>query len=414
MQQKQATRNSLKTLKLRNRKVVLGFLRNSGAVSVNEISRAIGLSKMTVHKIIDYYLERNVVALVGKGVSTEEGGKKPNLFAFNPNHNYIYAVRLNEDFFLAGLLNLNGDTLTGMTRVDLGPAALDEAVAAVRGCFDRLVAEANLRPEECLAAVVGCNGIVDAEAGVALAGYEYPRWGRDIPLRDILAAAFPDTMQVHIDSWWRHLAYGEISRAEPGERDMFFFIGYFDERVAGGMVVDGKVYRGLTGFAGEIGHVLVNTACDDLCTCGGRGCLQIMVAPSRLRARARRERSDWSDSILFRPPAPEKQSEILPFILEAAGKGDALARDLLDEAAGYFAIAVNNIVHLCDPGLVVLSGDYVAAGEPFRELVQRKFDELTLKGINKHTRIVFSPLDQWGGAYGAANFAAGAFFDGEV
>ncbi len=82
------------SVKQSNRKSILDFMRESGEVSVAEISERVRISKPTVKKVVDYYIEKNMVLETGKGSSSEEGGKKPNLFTFNNEFGYIIALHI--------------------------------------------------------------------------------------------------------------------------------------------------------------------------------------------------------------------------------------------------------------------------------------------------------------------------------
>ena len=79
-----------KTLKQINRKVILNILRNSGELSIAELSKEVNLSKPTLMTIMNYYIENKLVVIAGKGNSTEEGGKKPNIFKFNEIIHYCH------------------------------------------------------------------------------------------------------------------------------------------------------------------------------------------------------------------------------------------------------------------------------------------------------------------------------------
>lgn len=407
MLKKTETKNSLKTLKFRNRKLVLSFMRNAGAVSVNEISRATGLSKMTVHKIIDFYLEEGMISHAGKGVSTEEGGKKPNLFAFNAHCRYIYAIRMGEDFLSTSIVNLKGEMIVGSKTIKLDNVSFDEAIRLMANAFREQVAEKSLPKENCLAAVVGCNGIVDVENGVCLASYQFPHWGVNLPIRESLGKQLPEGVPVHVDSWWRHLAHGEIHFAANGERNRFFLVGNSGDYISGGLVDNGRVYCGANGFAGEIGHLIVSPESTAKCVCGGVGCLEALVAPGRILERAKALRERYPASPMF---AGELKS-VAEIGREADG-GDVAAREVIDETVKYFAVAVNNIVQICDPGTVVLFGDFSRMGEYFITTLRERIYSLTLHGIDKRTNIEYSDCADEHGLVGAANHMTDTLFAG--
>ena len=408
MIKKTETKNSLKTLKFRNRKLVLSFMRTAGAVSVNEISRATGLSKMTVHKIIDHYLEEGMISHAGKGVSTEEGGKKPNLFAFNAHCRYIYAIRVGGDFLATSIVNLKGEMIVGRRTIPLDNVSFDQAIKMMGDAFREQIGEKGLHSDNCLAAVVGCNGIVDVENGVCLASYQFSHWGVNLPIRESLESLLPEGVPVHVDSWWRHLAHGEVHFSESAGRNRFFLIGNSGDYVSGGMVENGIVASGATGFAGEIGHLIVAPGSSETCICGGVGCLEALVAPSRIVARAKKLREQYPASPMF---AGNLEDGVAEIAREADG-GDVAARMVIDETVGHFAVAINNIVQICDPGTIVLFGDFARLGSYFLETLKERVYSLSLHGIDKRTLIECIEFSDNHGLIGAANHMTDTLFAG--
>lgn len=407
---KPENRNSLRSLKCRNRKLVLSYMRNANTVSVNEISRTTGLSKMTVHKIIDYYLDNGMIMLAGKGESTDEGGKKPNLFAFNPNCRYLYAVKLGDGFISLAVANLKGELIVPRHITRVGDISFDEVMATIRRQFDAMLAEYRLPAENCLAVVVGCNGVVDVENGVCLAHYQHPSWGTNLPIRASLANHFPSNVPIYVDSWWRHLANGEIVFSGAANRHRFFLMGNSGDYISGGMVADGHVLTGATGFAGEIGHMVIRPDSTEQCICGGTGCFQSLVLPAKVAEKALERRTEYPDSLIFRDwDSPEP---LFHSIVRASNRDDALACLLMDETASHYAVAINNIVQTCDPGLVLLYGDlaHPEPGEYFLTRLRRKVNGLTMRGIDKRTQIEYTAVNDDWAIVGAATQIADALF----
>jgi Transcriptional regulator/sugar kinase len=385
-------------------------MRKHEDVSVNEISQATGLSKMTVHKIIDYYIHTGIIILTGKGESTEEGGKKPNLFAFNPNCRYIYAIRIGDKFLTITMANLRGELIAERNQTVLNGTSFQETMQHIRNDFDRINKLHDLDPKNCLAVVVGCNGIIDIKNGVCLAQYQHPDWGANLPIRDALAKLFPQEIPIHVDSWWRHMALAEIQgdNRNTKSRKRFFLIGNSDDYISGGLVSEGKVMAGSTGFAGEIGHMIIHPESHEKCVCGGTGCLQTLVAPSKMEKKARERKNEFPDSAIFRNGG---EKPTLADIATAANQGDPLACELLNQAADFFALAINNIVQICDPGLVVIFGDYARAGDFFLDRLRQRINSLTMVGIDKKTTIEYTNTLAYGiGVIGAANMMTDALF----
>ena len=100
-----------KAVKQINRKVILNILRNSGEISIAELSKKVDLSKTTLMKIMNYYIGKGLVAVTGKGKSTEEGGKKPNIFKFNADGGYAIGMVILANKLVSVVTNLNKEIL---------------------------------------------------------------------------------------------------------------------------------------------------------------------------------------------------------------------------------------------------------------------------------------------------------------
>ncbi|MCC8166181.1 MAG: hypothetical protein LIQ31_08520, partial [Planctomycetes bacterium] len=148
------TGTSLQTVKLRNRQLVLSFMRANGAVSVNQISRATALSKMTIHKILAHYLAEGLISHAGKGQSTEEGGKKPNLFIFNAHSRFLFAVRVGVHKLITTVATLRGETIGESREQSLSGMGFGETVAAIGAAFREAMQANSLSPERFAAVAV--------------------------------------------------------------------------------------------------------------------------------------------------------------------------------------------------------------------------------------------------------------------
>ncbi|MCC8179784.1 MAG: ROK family protein [Planctomycetes bacterium] len=399
MSEKSELRNSLKSLKLKNRQAVLNYMRNVNAVSVNDISRASNLSKMTIHKIIDYYTKKGVISLVGKGTSTEEGGKKPNLFSFNPNCRFIYAVHLYDGGVKITLTNLKGDMIVNQKQLEMRDISFDDVIDMITREFETTLEERNLSIDNCIGVVIAFDGVMNVADGVCLVPHCFESWGRDIPLKAGIRQRLPGQLPIYIDNWFRYQAFGEILAAEPGNRRRFYMVGSHFDHILGGMVVDNDIYWGNTGLSGEVGHMIVDPNSQYTCRCGGKGCLEAEVAPSRVVEKTKSGRSKYPNSRVF------DQGDNISFelITKAADDGDDLGQAIMEETAKHFAVALNNIVQVCDPGIIVMHGDYAGAGEFFAHALQDMFENITMRGVDRRTKIEFSDLDDVWSLMGAAH-----------
>ncbi|MCC8180325.1 MAG: ROK family transcriptional regulator [Planctomycetes bacterium] len=399
-------RNSLNSLKRKNQHDVLQTLRLSGPLTIAEIADRTELSKVTVTKSIDHYQKKGLVVANGKGESTEDGGKRPNIYAFNPGYRAIFCVKIDENHLLAALTNLEGKIIASHTAFYDQSTSLENILKCVKDAYYLLMKRQDIAPDHCVGAVVGCHGVIDPEKGICFTSPHFSAWGTDIPLRDMVENLLPPGMPGYVDNWIHYHAYGEIK--SMGSRvDRFFMIGTEMEGLAGGLVIDGNMYRGSGSLSGEIGHIIVDTAENaEVCACGGTGCFEAVVSPLRMVKRARENAVAHPDS----PLAAATDELRFDDIIEAADAGDEFARTLLDRSARHFAVAINNIMQVCDPELVIIQGAYATAGEYFIARLTDHIQKVSLLAMKKNIRIDYSTLGDEGTILGAGSYVADLFF----
>lgn len=403
-----AEKSANKQIRHGNRRLVLGMLRRVDVADVASLSESSKLSKMTVHKIIDHYRELGLVSVAGKGESKGDAGKKPLLFRLNPEFRYIFSIQIFETSLLSAVTDLAADVKDQIRLPFAKNTHIEEILDMARDSFDTLAARLGIGHDVFAAVALGTDGVTDSTGGVVIIAPHFDSWGSDVPVRDMLQRRFALDIPMYVDSRIRHQAYAEMKIGAAQGVDRFFMIGTESEGVSAGLVWNGVLARGDHGLAGEIGHMTVDFGDDILCRCGGRGCLEPAVSLVRMREKARLAFETHPDSALFSGRAAEDVMH--RDIFSAAEKGDALARGLLDEAAGHFAVAINNVVLTCEPELLVLQGEYAGAGEFFLSRLRERVGAQSLSKMEKRVRIVYSSLGDWQGALGAAHYAADKFF----
>lgn len=404
-----AKKNSLNKLKNKNRQDVLDVVRSHGPIPIADIAEHTGLSKVTVNKSLDFYAKEGVIMAIGKGDSTEDGGKRPTLFAFNPNYRTVFCVKIDEVQILAALTNLNGEILASHTIIYDPQTELDDLLLSMQEAFQLLLKRQNGEAPLCVGAAFGWIGIIDPEKGVCFTSPHFAHWGTDIPLLEKLRKLFPEEMAIHVDNWIHLHAYGEVKSMHP-RIDKFFIISSEFEGVNGSLVVDGKLYRGVGFLSGEIGHMIVDTTdTAEICLCGGKGCLEASVSPRRILSRLQNDPKRRKGSVVFRKG--RKAGVDFANILKAANRGDEVSRAIVDESAGFFAVGINNIMQICDPGLIIIQGEYAAGGDYFKERLLEKVRNMSLPGMKKSIRIEYSTLGDEGAILGGGLYVADQFFE---
>jgi predicted NBD/HSP70 family sugar kinase len=400
----------IKAHKQNNIRGVLALIRSHDTFSVAEISHEIRLSKTTVKKTIDLLAAMKLVGSAGKGESTEEGGKKPELYRFNRNFGFIISIHVTPDAIIAATTDLCAD-ITYYKRSEVASERdlqliLNMLVELIRG----FVAMKASSSEKLIGIVIALPGLADSSNGISIYSPHYPSWGRNVPftnlLRERLGSGYD--VPIFIDCVNRYQAIAEREKGVAGGATNFIIIDALTEGLGSGIVTHGELMPGSQGLSGEIGHMTVNPVDGPLCICGNRGCFEAMVSVRRLSAMIREARARATSSLLFTNGMPDDIP--LDVVCDLASRGDAFCTELIDDVARWFIIGLGNIIMVNDPQLIVLQGLYVKAGMCFLDRLREGIKNIGLPDVEKKVRIEYSTLGEERGVIGGAAYAISDFF----
>lgn len=377
---------------------VLRLIWHEHRISRAEIARRTGLSRSTVTEIVDELLPTKLISEVGVGPS--RGGRPPIVLEFNYDAACILGVDMGAAHVAVALTNLRGEVLAWRhefhsVRTDPeGTRALiselcGSCLADVPGSRSRLIG---------LGVAAPCP--VDPNHPDEFSEIVLPDWRGRAGLKPIATRLkvplFVDNdanLGALAERWWG---------AGRGVDDFFYV------KVATGLgsghFIQGKVYRGATGVAGEIGHMAIDTQ-GKPCLCGLRGCLVTLVGAPALVARAKELRAQYPDSSL------PKNKPSIEAIEDAALLGDPLALQIVREAAGHLGIAIASLLNLMNPRLVIIGGGLARLEdkllEPLRDVIRNR----TLVSSLAVAEITTSALGPRSIAIGAATYVLDAALD---
>ncbi len=245
------------------------------------------------------------------------------------------------------------------------------------------------------AAGVDCAGLIDGARGVLHVSPNLAGWV-DVPLGGLFERALGVPVIVENDA--NAAAYGEW-RAGAGRGLSNFVCLTLGTGVGGGMIVNGALYRGSTGFAGEIGHTIVLEG-GPLCACGHRGCVESLIGASAIIARARamlassgERRPAWDDALTVER------------IARAAQDGDSVAAAALAETGRWLGVALTNVVHVLAPEAIALGGGVAGAGELILAPARETLRGCVMDELMARVRIVPAELGNSAAVIGAAFLA---------
>jgi glucokinase len=247
------------------------------------------------------------------------------------------------------------------------------------------------------AAGVDCAGLVDGERGFLHVSPNLSGW-ENVPLRDIFERALGVPAIVENDA--NAAAYGEWAMgAGRGMRN--FVCLTLGTGVGGGIIIDGALYRGSSGFAGEIGHAVIR-ADGPLCGCGNRGCLEALVG-----ARAIVERATGMLRAAGAPGNAWGDSPTVETLSRAAASGDAVAAAAFEETGRWLGIALANVVHILAPEAIAIGGGVAGAGDFILEPARAALRDCVMDESMASVRIVPAALGNRASFIGVSLLALG-------
>jgi len=397
-----------KTLKQANRKVILNILRDSGEISVADLSREVNLSKPTLMIIINYYLKNGLVINTGKGDSTEEGGKKPNIYKFNEDGGYAVGMIISANKLTAVITNLKSKILY-KTSVPLKTnEGFDSVLKKIIDSYNNLVNNTNIDRKRLVGLAIGAYGITNFTKGEVIFSPHFLSWGKNLNMKEKILEQIPDEIPVMVDNHSRFQVFAEKILGLAQEKNNIVAIQAGKGLVAG-VIIENEIKRGNHYLIGEIGHMIVDPEAREICACGGKGCFEAMVSINRILRMAKEKYKEYPDSIIFNENSPDGID--IYDVFDASNKGDKLALDLMNDVINWFGIGISNIILMYDPQIVIIQGIFTKAGEYFLESLREKINKISLFSIKRKTEIKYSELGDKAGVLGAVSYVLSKYFE---
>ena len=397
-----------KILKQTHRKAILNILRTSGEISVAELSGKVNLSKTTLMKIMKYYTDKNFVMITGKGESTEEGGKKPNIFKFNKNSGYAVGMVIGANTLTSMMTNLSCGIMHEISMNLETNENFSSVLEKIIASLDKLVNISEIDYINVVGLALGTYGITDYFNGTLLYSPHFPSWPDNINLKEEILKKLSKTIPVYIDDAQRYRAFAEktLGVAQDAQSIVSILAG---TGMGGGVIMGNHINRGAHHLMGEIGHMIINPNDSEVCACGAHGCFEVMLSIKRILKNANDKKNLYPDSLIFATNNGNAAS--MADLFDAFNKKDALAIEVMEDTANWFATGLSNIILLCDPEVIVIHGIFSKAGDRFLGLLREKTGRVALSNIKKDTQIKYSELGNKGGVLGAASYVISKFFE---
>ena len=244
-------------------------------------------------------------------------------------------------------------------------------------------------------------GPLNPKTGVVLNPPNLPGW-RNIPLTKLVEKEFGLPAKLENDANAAGLAE-VLFGAAVGYKDVFYVT--HSTGIGTGIIIDGKIYHGKNGIAGEGGHVSIDHHSPYHCGCGTYGCIEALAAGPAMARRARvMLEQEHSLPSLLRDLTHGHTEEISPLLIQqAASKGDRVAKAILDETGYFMGVWLGGMISLLDPEAIVIGGGVSLIGKPLFDKIKATIPSHTINGFASQTPVLPAKLKTNVGVYGAAS-----------
>ncbi|MCR8634196.1 ROK family transcriptional regulator [Paenibacillus radicis (ex Xue et al. 2023)] len=360
--------------------LVMNLIREKGPISRIEISKISKLNKATVSSMVEELIAKRYVVEIGEVKSKR--GRRPTLLNFNGDAGYVIGIELNVGFMTVIVVNLNAGVHWKKSYlisdnekeiVDQLFKAIDEARSAV--------------PQSALGIIgigIGVVGIVNHETGTLVIA---PNAGlQNLPLKHLVESY--TGIQTFVDNDCNTSVIGESTFGAGKGRNHQILLSVTNRGIGVGIFIDGKVFRGQDGFAGEMGHMTINME-GPRCNCGNRGCWEMYSSPQALI------RNFMKNKNIETPPKVDE-------IIALANAGDNGAITALTETGEFLGIGLANVVNTFNPEVIIIRGDMAKADKWILNPIHRTLSERCYFYASTRIDIVPSRFGELAASIGAA------------
>jgi predicted NBD/HSP70 family sugar kinase len=368
---------------------LLRHVRTGRARSRAELVALTGASRNTVTARVDQLIAANLLAEGGRGGST--GGRPPTLLEFNGGAGCVLAVDLGVTSVDVAVTDLSAQVLSTVGHpIDIGDGP-EAVLAEVDRLAQQVLAEAGLTPDDVCAVGIGVPGPVEFSTGRPVHPPIMPGW-HDFPIPSAFARY---DCPVYADNDVNVMALGEMGIAGSDEDVLVVKVG---TGIGCGIIVDGQVYRGAQGSAGDIGHISVPSphGAPVVCRCGNENCLEAIAGGGALLRAA---------TAAGLPVTSTRE------LLELARHGDGPTLELVRDAGRTIGTVLASLVNFFNPHRIVMTGGVAQAGAPLLAGIREAVYGRSLPLAARALEITVSDAPDMSGRLGAALMAIEGYLD---
>lgn len=381
-------------------RVILGYLANHGGMTLPELGKRLNVSVPKVTVLVNDLKNNGLVQDYGKIESS--GGRRPNLYGVAPDAAYFIGVDVKQNHISMGLADLGKNLVKNSGKV---PYFLDNTLESLEALCHHIhtFIEGLTIPKDKIQGIgINLSGRINYQTGHSYSYFYFD----ERPLTQIVEEKVGYPVFLENDS--RAMAYGEFSLGVvEHEKDVLFL--NLDYGIAVGILMDGKLYYGKSGYAGEFGHMPIFNN-EYICRCGKKGCLETQASGWALVRMFKDKLREGSSSLISSKIADPEQIT-MEDIIEAAIADDVLAIELIAQLGENLGRGIASLINVFNPELVILGGSLMQTGEYIWLPIKTAINKYSLSLVNNDTQLKTSKLGEEAGLLGACLLVRNRFLE---
>ena len=363
-----------------NKIKVLQLIRNEKEITRAEIIRLSGLSAPTVTRIVESLVQLNLIQSEGLGSSI--GGRPPQLINFKSKENYVIGIDLGATFIRSALSNLDGEFIFEIHVPTNLKKGFDGVMEQVGSLIEKLSERASQKSLPLWGIGIAVCGMVNKNSSIV----EYsPIFGwKNVNIQEALSEY--TSLKIALGNVTHLIALGELLYGVGKDYRNFICVnlGY---GIGSGIIIDGKLFGGADGIAGEVGHIVMDRHNNRKGLEGVTGTLEALASGYGIADVARELAKSDATSVLSSLDTEDIDARR---VFEAAKDGDRLAGEIIDNVAGYLSVSIDTLIKLFNTECIVLSGGLVQNGDLLINKIREQVTNYSLSGVSRTVPIVQS------------------------
>lgn len=370
---------------------IIAYMAVNGEATLAELTKELHISIPTITKLVSELVEEKIV--IDNGKIETAGGRRPNIYGLADSAIYFVGVDVARDSLHFVITDLKNNVIIEHTEEDFELSDDDKSMERILTSIDRFLSRSDVDHDKILGMGVCMTGRVNPKTGRS---YKYFTTTEE-PLVAILEQR--TGLQVLLENDTRARCYAEYSSGNiKNEKNLLYL--HLGRGVAIGVIMDGKLYYGKSGFAGEFGHTPFYDN-EIICACGKKGCLETEVSGIAIENKMTAMIEKGVNTIL-REKYDRGEAIHIDDIISAAKNDDTLSIELIEQAGEKIGKSIAFLINIFNPELVIIGGNLSRAGDYVMLPLKAATNKYSLNLVYKDTRFRLSQMEQNAGALGSA------------